>query len=71
MANITTAMIEALKAQLAQADTNLLISRLDSVEGLIHSPHELHEHEQAADPETRAQMILGADLIRAELANRR
>jgi len=68
---MTTAMIEGLKSQLAQADTNLLISRLDSVERLMHRPETVLEREQAADPEIRAQMMLGADLIRAELANRR
>ena len=62
---------EALQAQLAQAETNLLVSRLDSVERLLRRPETVMEREQAADPEIRAQMILGADLIRAELASRR
>ena len=66
-----TTAIEALKAQLAQADTHLLISRLGSVERLMHRPETALEREQTANPETRAQMILGADLIRAELASRR
>jgi len=63
-------MIEQLKSQIAQEDTWSLVSLLSSVEQLIHRPGTTLEREQAADPEIRAQMILGADLIRAELAER-
>jgi hypothetical protein len=63
-------MIEQLKTELAQGDTNLLTSKLGEVERLIHTPHTIHEKAQAANPVIRAQMFLMADMIREELAKR-